>query len=231
MSPGPALALLAAVVASALVATHTLSLAVLVALLAAVCVRAARHAWIYLAGIAVSAGTLFVLTPFVETIGSHAIWTGPVVPVLGEIDITREELWSGLHGALRLAAVGLAFAAYALLVDHDRVLDSASFARRFVLTVVLATRLAPTLERDARDLAESLRARGVVVHGLRARSRLLAPLLTGSLERALNVAEAMEARGYGRGHPTPPPRSPWSRVDRLAIVAAAAVVAIGVLWL
>src|SRR3954469_5530506 len=76
VSPGPALALLAAVVASALVATHTLSLAWLVPPLAAVGVRAARHAWIYPAGIARSAGALCVRTPCVETTGTHSIWSG-----------------------------------------------------------------------------------------------------------------------------------------------------------
>lgn len=232
MSPGPALALLAALVAAALLAAHTASLGAIVLLLAVVCLSAPRRrAWVYLVGISVSAATVLVLTPFVETVGSHPLWTGPIVPVLGQLDVTREELWSGADGALRLAAVGLAFAAYALLIDHDRLLDSAGFARRFVLTVVLATRLAPTLERDARGLAESLRARGVEVGGLRSRTRLLAPLLTGSLERALNLAEAMEARGYGSGTATRPARPPWRAVDRAAFAAAAVVATIGALWL
>ena len=42
----------------------------------------------------------------------------------------------------------------------------------------------------------ALRGRGV--RGLGTASRLLSPLLAGSLERGLNLAEAMEARGYGR---------------------------------
>jgi energy-coupling factor transport system permease protein len=191
----------------------------------------ARYAWIYVVGIAISALTVFVLTPFAETLGSHPLWSGPVVPVLGQLDVTREELWSGTHGALRLAAVGLAFAAYALLIDHDRLLESASFARRFVLTVVLAVRLAPTLERDARGLAESLRARGLEVHGFRGRGRLLSPLIAGALERSLNLAEAMEARGYGRPGRTQLPRAPWKASDRVALAAAAALVAVGALWL
>ncbi|TML73540.1 MAG: energy-coupling factor transporter transmembrane protein EcfT [Actinobacteria bacterium] len=231
MSPGPALALLGAVVAAALLATHTASLAVIVVVLTVVAVRAARHAWVYVAGIAFSAATIFVITPFVETLGSHPIWTGPIVPVVGELDVTREELWSGAHGALRFAAVGLAFAVYALVLDHDRLLEGTRFARRFVLTVVLATRLAPTLDRDARALAEAMRARGIEVRGVRTRTRLLSPLLAGSLERALNLAEAMEARGYGRGATTRLPRASWSNADRAAVAFAAAVVALGVLWL
>jgi energy-coupling factor transporter transmembrane protein EcfT len=56
-------------------------------------------------------------------------------------------------------------------------------------------------------------------------------LLAGSLERALNLAEAMEARGYGRGAATRLPRASWSNADRAAVAFAAAVVASGVLWL
>ena len=232
MSPGAALALLASVVVAALLASHTFSLAVIALVLALICLRVrGRYAWVYVVGITISALTIFVLTPFVETLGSHPLWTGPVIPVVGQLDVTREELWSGAHGALRLAAFGLAFAAYVLLIDHDRLLEAASFARRFVLTVVLATRLAPTLEQDARGLAESLRARGVEVHGLRGRGRLLSPLIAGSLERSLNLAEAMEARGFGRPGRTQVPGARWGAADRLACVAAAAFVVLGALWL
>ena len=47
-----------------------------------------------------------LLTPFVEVIGSHPIWTGPTIPVLGTIDVTREEIANGLFQGLRLGAVG-----------------------------------------------------------------------------------------------------------------------------
>ena len=60
--------------------------------------------------------------------------------------------------------------------------------------------------------------------------RLLSPLLAGSLERGLNVAEAMEARGYGSGTRTRAPRPGWSLLDRAAIVAACASVAVAI-WL
>ena len=66
--------------------------------------------------------------------------------------------------ALRLAAVGLAFAVYALLLDHDRLIAAAT-ARRSVLAAALATRLVPTLERDARGLVEALRGRGLAPRG------------------------------------------------------------------
>ena len=69
----------------------------------------------------------------------------------------------------------------------------------------------PTLERDAAGLVEALRGRGARVEGMRARARLLSPLLAGSLERGLNLAEAMEARGFGRAGRTRAPAPPWTR--------------------
>jgi energy-coupling factor transport system permease protein len=232
MRTGPALALLAGAVAAALLARHTISVAAIGLALLLVCVRAPRaRRRPYFLGTFVSALALFIVTPFVETIGSHPLWTGPIVPVLGQLDVTREEIASALFQACRLTAVGLAFAAYALLLDHDRLLAAAGFARRSVLAVALATRLVPTLEHDAAGLVESLRGRGVEVAGARRRAALLSPLLAGSLERGLNLAEAMEARGYGRQGRTSVPPPPWRFLDRLALSAAACLVAAGVLWL
>jgi energy-coupling factor transport system permease protein len=170
---------------------------------------------------------VFLLTPFVEVIGSHPLWTGPTVPVLGTLDVTTEELRNGLFQGLRLVAVGLAFAVYALLLDHDRLLAAAGWARRSTLAVALATRLVPVLERDARDLRTALRGRQVELGPV----RQLSPLLAGSLERGLSLAEAMEARGYGRPGRTRAPREPWRARDRVAIAAAVVLVVVGALWL
>jgi energy-coupling factor transport system permease protein len=227
MRPTAALALLAALAAAGLLATHVWAAGAITVLMLCVCLRAPRSRRLYLVGTGISALGLFALTPFVETLGSHPLWTGPIVPVLGQIDVTSEELTSAALNALRLSSVGLAFAAYALLLDHDRLLQSVRFAR----PAALATRLMPTLERDAAGFVEALRGRGVDVRGIRGRAALLSPLLAGSLERGLNLAEAMEARGYGRPGRTsvPPPR--WSPGDVAALVAAVAIVVVGALWL
>jgi energy-coupling factor transport system permease protein len=232
MRPAAAAALLAALSAAALLAHRTASVAAIAALLLVVCLRApAGRRRLYLVGAIGSGLAVVLLTPFVETIGSHLLWTGPTVPVLGRLDVTSEELRNGLFQGLRLTAVALAFAAYALLLDHDRLVQAAGFARRSVLAIALATRLVPTLERDAGGLVEALRGRGVEVTGVRGRARLLSPLLAGSLERALNLAEAMEARGYGRPGATRALRPGWTARDRAALAAAVLLVTIGALWL
>jgi energy-coupling factor transport system permease protein len=230
--PTAALALLAAAVAAALLADHWISVLALAVVLLAVCLRAPRaRRWPYLLGTLTSALGLFLLSPLAATSGSHPIWTGPTLPVVGTLDITSEELREAAVQALRLGAVGLAFAAYALLLDHDRLVRAAGFARRTTLGVALATRLVPTLERDAAGLVEALRGRGIEVTGVRGHARLLSPLLAGSLERGLNLAEAMEARGYGLPGRTRVPEPAWVGRDRIALAGAGLLVVVGALWL
>lgn len=228
MSPVPAAAVLAALAVAALLAGHTLSVAALCLLLLVAAWRApAQRRWPYLIGTLSTGLTVFLITPFVEVIGTHVLWTGPTIPVVGTLDIRTEELRNGLFQGLRVTAVGLAFAVYALLLDHDRLLAAAGWARRSTLAVALATRLVPVLERDARELRLALRGRQVELGPV----RLLSPLLAGSLERGLNLAEAMEARGYGRAGGTRAPRSPWRVRDRVALAAVPVIVALGALWL
>ena len=232
LAAGSAALLLAASAAAALLADHVVPLAVLTGVLLAVCLRApARRARPYLVASAASALGVFLIWPLLQSTGIRVLWEGPVVPVVGLLDVTREELVLATVYSLRLAAVSLAFAAYALVLDHDRLVAAAGFARRSALAVALATRLVPTLERDAAGLADAVRGRGIAVEGVRGRALLLSPLVAGSLERAANLAEAMEARGYGRGGHSRAPGARWSGWDRAAVCAAVFLVVAGALWL
>ena len=233
MSPVPAAALLAAAGIAALLTDELWAVAAIAAVLLAVCLRApAERRGVYLFGALTSALGVFVLSPFLWSAPDGTVlWEGSTVPVLGPLDVTTTEIAEAALNALRLAALGLAFAAYALLLDHDRLVSAAGGARRSALAVALATRLVPSLERDAAGLAESVRGRGVQLDGARGYATLLSPLVAGSLERATNLAEAMEARGFGRPGATKAPRPPWSGRDRLAIVAAILLVAVAALWL
>lgn len=232
MSPAPAAALLAALSTAALLADRSAPPAAIALVLLVICLRAkVPRRWVYLAGALLTSGSVFVLSPFLQSAGSHVLWAGPIVPVLGSLDVTREEVAMAAMQASRLAALSLAFTAYALLLDHDRLVQAAGFARRSTLAVALATRLLPTLERDAVGMLEALRGRGVGISGIRGRATLVSPLLAGSLERGLNLAEAMEARGYGRPGATRLPRLRRTAWDVAALAAAVAVLVAGVLWL
>lgn len=232
LAPGPAALLLAGTATSALLMERVLPLVLLTGALLVTCLRApAARYRPYLVATAVSALGVFLIWPVLQTTGLDVLWEGPVVPVIGLLDVTEQELVLAAVYSLRLAAVSLSFAVYALLVDHDRLVAAAGFARRSALAVALATRLVPTLERDAVGLAEAVRGRGVTVNGVRARARLLSPLVAGSLERAANLAEAMEARGYGSGPHSRAPGRPWTGWDHAAVAAAIVLVVAGALWL
>ena len=233
LNAGPAAALLAAAGTAALLAERVAVVALVALVLLLVCLRApAQRRVLYLFG-AVSMGLgVLVVSPFLwSSPEGLVLWQGPTIPVLGPLDVTTDELHEAALNALRLTALALAFSAYALLLDHDRLVAAAGFARRSALAVALATRLVPSLERDARGLSESVRGRGVELRGVRGHAALLSPLVAGSLERATTLAEAMEARGFGRAGSTRAPRPRWTRRDRLALVAAALLVVVGATWL
>ena len=232
LAPGSATVLVLAAGGAALVARHIASAAILAALLLAVCLRAPRRRrrpYLY-ASLGMGAG-VFVVSPFVAVEGFQVLWSGPSVPVIGRLDVTEEELVIAALNALHLTGVALAFAAYALLVDHDRLVASARLIPRSALAIALATRLVPTLERDAAGLREAVRGRGVSISGVRGHAALLSPLVSGSLERASNLAEAMEARGFGGRERTRAPGRPWTVIDRAAVVLAGGLLVGGVLWL
>jgi energy-coupling factor transport system permease protein len=216
-----------------MLADRVWSVAAIAAVLLAVCLRAPAHRrGVYLFG-ALSTGVgVLVLSPFLwSSPDSTVLWAGPTLPVLGPLDVTTTELSEAALNGLRLVALALAFSAYALLLDHDRIVAAAGFARRSALAVALATRLVPTLERDAAGLAEAVRGRGVRLEGARGYATLLSPLVAGSLERATSLAEAMEARGFGRAGATRAPQPAWNRVDRLALGTVPLLLLGAVLWL
>jgi energy-coupling factor transport system permease protein len=233
VSPAPAAILLAAAGTAALLTDRLWAVALLTVVLLVICLRApTERRRVYLFGAFSTGLGVFVLSPLLwSSPEGTVLWEGPTIPVLGPLDVTTVELQEAALNGLRLTALALSFAAYALLLDHDRLVAAAGAARRSALMVALATRLVPSLERDAAGLAESVRGRGVAVNGARGYARLLSPLVAGSLERAASLAEAMEARGFGRAGGTRAPRPPWSRRDRLALPAAALLVLAAALWL
>jgi len=232
VSPAAGASLLAAAAASALLTSRLWAVASIAAVLLVVCLRApAERRWPYLFGALTSGVGVLVLSPFLWSSGGGTLlWEGPTIPVVGVLDVSTDEIYIAAVNGLRLVAVGLAFAAYALLLDHDRLVSGARIARRSALAVALATRLVPTLERDAAGFREAVRGRGVELSGVRGYASLLSPLVAGSLERATCLAEAMEARGFGRGGATRMPGRPWTPIDTVAVVAAAALVGVA-LWL
>lgn len=230
--PVPAACLLAATATAVFLTGRLWAVALVAAVLLLACLRApARRRWPYLLGALTSGLGVAVLSPLLWSSGGGTLlWQGPTLPVLGVLDVSTDEVAAAALAGLRLAAVGLAFSVYALLLDHDRLVMSAGLARRSALAIALATRLVPTLERDASGLAEAARGRGMELRGVRSYATLLSPLVAGSLERASSLAEAMEARGYGRPGWTRAPAPAWTWVDWTTLALGAALVLAAGVW-
>jgi energy-coupling factor transport system permease protein len=150
------------------------------------------------------------------------------LPVFGQTDVTLEATVSGAVLGARAVALVLCGALYTAAVDPDQVLR---LFRRFsfhsALTATLATRMVPVLARDARRLAEAQRCRPGPPPS---RARLIRAATAGVLDRALDVAAALEVRGYGsaRRGPRGGLGEPWSRHDLAFTASAAAIVTLAV---
>jgi energy-coupling factor transport system permease protein len=232
-APGPLLLLGVAAAVIAFADDHPLVLAAAgagaVALLLAAPGRTGR---LFIVGGLISGVTLALLNPFVAAEGDLILWRGPDVPVI-DLEVTAEEVLAGLAIGLRLFAVAVLVGAVLAHMDADRLqAQVARIAPRSALTCALAARLIPTLERDARAIAETARLRGVDLAtgswGGRARraAPLALPLLGSSLERGLDVAEAMTARGYGAGPRTRLSERRYGRAEWIVLALGAALAAL-----
>ena len=174
---------------------------------------------------------LALVNPIVSQQGLTVLVDGPIVPVLGNVDVTLEALLYGAVAGLRVLVVVLAFALYSACVDPDQVLRLVGrVAPRSALTASLATRSVPLLDRDGRRLAEAYALRAGVRPAARIRDRVeRAAMLTralgaGALERSVELAAALEVRGYGALGRFPASGAPWSRHDVAFALTTAALV-------
>ena len=143
------------------------------------------------------------------------------LPILGHTDVTLEATVYGAVLGLRALALILCGALYTTAVDPDEVLRlfrRVSF--RSALTASLATRMVPILMRDSRRLADAQRCRPGPPPS---RFTLVRAASSGVLDRALDVAAALEVRGYGALRTAPRQRRPLTR-HALAFGAAALAV-------
>lgn len=148
------------------------------------------------------------------------------LPLLGRTDVTLEAVAYGGVIALRVLALVLLLRLYSVAVDPDEVLRlfrRVSF--RSALTATLATRMVPMLMRDSRRLADAQRCRAGASRRP-PRLALLKASTSGALDRAIDVAAALEVRGYGAARRAPRSRRPWSRHDLAFSASAVGIVAL-----
>jgi energy-coupling factor transport system permease protein len=146
--------------------------------------------------------------------------------LLGALDlggpVTAEVLVAAVSEGLRLIVVLAAFGVFNAHGDLSTVLRTVPPAFRDVgLVASIAVAFVPGVLRTVRDVRDAQRLRGE--WGLRRLApTLVVPVLGMSLERALLLAESMDARGYGRGDASPTARLfSWTGLGLLLLGVAA----------
>ncbi|MEI7771562.1 MAG: energy-coupling factor transporter transmembrane component T [Chloroflexales bacterium] len=142
--------------------------------------------------------------------------------------ITAEALAWGATRGLSVWALMVIFGAFNALVDHYRLLRmSPPSLYHAGLAITIAIAFVPGLLRSIGEVGQAQRARGHRFGGPRSWVALAAPLLAGSLEKSVQLAESLDARGYGRASPDDHPAG-----HQLALISGALLLAGGVfLWL
>lgn len=112
--------------------------------------------------------------------------------------VTLERLTSTAHEGIMLAAIIALLGAAASLSSPHRLLRSLPvMVYEFGVAVVIATSVLPQLVTSAARIREAQKLRGQETRGVKNWRRLALPLLEDSLSRSLELAAAMDSRGYG----------------------------------
>ncbi|WP_051943387.1 energy-coupling factor transporter transmembrane component T [Streptacidiphilus rugosus] len=138
--------------------------------------------------------------------GTHILFTLPQIPLpdwakgvqLGG-PVSLEGLLFATYGALRLAVLLACVGAANALANPARLLRSLPGALYEAgVAVVVALTFAPNLVADTQRLRAARRLRGRSEKGVKALLTIGVPVLEGALERSVNLAAAMDTRGFGR---------------------------------
>jgi len=152
---------------------------------------------------------IIVINALVSYHGQHVLVAAPFqLPILGRPVITLEAIAFGAVKALTLVVIISTFALINLTVHPDDIMSvllKMKLPYKSVLVTSLSTRFIPCLVEDVGRISDGYRTRGVQLDAgnwfkkMRNRAKITISLLANSLDRAVQVAEAMEARAFGTG--------------------------------
>jgi energy-coupling factor transport system permease protein len=176
---------------------------------------------------------MFVAMLFGGGLGDYVLFTLPSVQLpswaagitLGG-PVTAEALLGAAYEGAVIAAILACIGAANSLASPARLLAAIPAALYEVgVSVVVALSFAPQLVADVSRVRTARRLRGRTDRGLRALGGSAMPVFEGALERAVDLAAAMDSRGYGRTRP-------MSRRDqllsRVLIIGSLIALAVGV---
>jgi energy-coupling factor transport system permease protein len=118
-------------------------------------------------------------------------------PIIGG-PVTGEALIYGFCSGLALVTLLLVFAVFNIAVDQASLLRmTPAFIYQTGVVAAIAVAFVPQMVAAWQDIREAQQVRGHRLGGVRDLLPLVLPLLVTALERATQLAESMEARGFG----------------------------------
>jgi energy-coupling factor transport system permease protein len=145
-------------------------------------------------------------------LGDHVLFTLPSIQLPDWVagitlggPVTAEALLSALYEGAVIAAILACIGAANSLASPARLLATVPAALYEVgVSIVVALSFAPQLVADVSRVQTARRLRGRPHLGVRALAGSAMPVFEGALERAVDLAAAMDSRGYGRTRPMKP---------------------------
>ena len=152
---------------------------------------------------------IIIINVLVSHHGTHVLLEAPLrIPVIGTPTITLEAIFFGVAMSLRLLTVISAFTILTFTIHPDDLMLSMikmKLPYKSVLVTSLSTRFIPTLIDDVECISDVQRSRGLeldkgnLVQKIKGRMSIIIPLLSNSLDRTVQISEAMESRAFGSG--------------------------------
>ena len=112
--------------------------------------------------------------------------------------VTLERISSAVSEGIIICGIIIIFGAAASLTSPHRLLRVMPvYIYEFAISVVIATSVLPQLVSSVSRIRQAQKLRGQSLRGFTSWKRVAIPLLEESLARSLDLAAAMDSRGYG----------------------------------
>lgn len=171
---------------------------------------------------------IIMINPLVSQSGRTILFKSPRLSLIAklkltlQLKITLESLAYGGNMALKLFCILLIFSFFSVMTNPDENFSFFSkYAHKFTLTLSMSTNIIHRLKLEIMRVKDVMVLRGVnfkeknLIKRVKAYYPILKVIFISSLEGALDRAESLYARGYGKGVRTSYSQIKMKRIDYL----------------
>src|ERR1700682_1701662 len=180
-----------------------------------------------LTGVSLIAAFATLLNFLSAHLGATVLFELPAsIPAIGG-PYTLEALAAGMSGGLTVGAAIVAAAPFSLMLASHDVMEALPAAlSRTGAAIAASLNLVPSVAASFVQVSEAQRLRGWRPRGPRSWAEVVVPVVLTSVEGSIQLAESMEARGFGSGPRTSLKAAPLNTKDWILVAASAAAVVI-----